>query len=75
MKQYFGVDRALQEIASGEKIKLVSNDFKSHIFSKTKYGKPILHEVQKSVGKNIILHMDYNEFKEKYKNNEFYIYE
>lgn len=75
MKQYFGVDRALKEIASGESVKMVSNDFKNHIFKKSKYGKPILHEVQKNIGKPIHLHIDYDEFKEKFKDKEFYIYE
>ena len=55
--------------------RMVSNDFKNHIFKKSKYGKPILHEVQKNIGKPIHLHIDYDEFKEKFKDKEFYIYE
>lgn len=78
MKNYFGVQTAIRYIANGEKVKMVSTDFKSHFFylGKNKSdGRSIIHEVKKNGGSNIILHVSYDDMKEKFKNNEFYIYE
>ncbi len=76
MKEYFSSKRATQEIGNGQIVKMLSTDFKSHFFKKSKnYKKPVLHEIHKSIGKPMFQDMTYDEFKEKYKDNEFYIYE
>jgi len=77
MKEYFSVKKALTEMIDGNTVKMSSNDFKSHLFKidKKNYQKPILHEVKKNIGGIIRMTMTYNDFKEKYKDNEFYIYE
>ena len=76
MKEYFGVKRASQEIGSGKVIKMISNDFKSHFFKKSNnYKKPVIHEIMKNIGHPMVTSMSYDDFKEKYKDNEFFIYE
>ena len=76
MKEYFSVKKAVQEIGDGNIVKMLSNDFKSHFFKKgTNYKKPIVHEIKKSIGKPFITYMTFDEFKEKYKDNEFFVYD
>ena len=73
----FGVKKALQEIVDGNKVKMLSTDFKTHLFYKSnnKYGKPIIHMIIRLNGGPIDLHLTYDEFKEKFSDNKFYIYE
>lgn len=76
MKEYFSAKRATQEIGDGHIVKMLSNDFKTHLFKKGKnYKKPIVHEIKKTIGKPMFTSMTFDEFREKYKDNEFYIYE
>lgn len=76
MDNKFGIKQAIQEIASGNIVKMESSDFKTHIFYKAKYGnKPIIHAIRKSVGRPVDLHLTYDEMKEKFRENKFYIYE
>jgi len=72
-----GIKKAIQEIADGNVVKMESNDFKTHLFYKSKsgYGKPIIHAIRKSVGKPVDLHLTYDEMKEKFGEYKFYIYE
>ena len=73
----FGIKKAIQEIADGNVVKMESTDFKMHLFYKSKsgYGKPIIHAIRKSVGSPIDLHLTFDEMKEKFSENKFYIYE
>lgn len=75
--EQFGVKKALQLIVDGQQIKMSSTDFKSHIFKKNtgKFGKPIIHNIIKNVGHNMSLHLTYDEFLDKFKNNVFYVYD
>lgn len=76
MKEYFAAKRASQEIGAGNIVKMISNDFKTHLFKKSNnYKKPVLHEIQRNLGRPMVTSMTYDEFKEKYKDNEFFIYE
>ena len=76
MKEYFAAKRACQEIGDGNIVKMISNDFKTHFFKKGKNPKkPVIHEIQKSIGRPMFTTMSYDELREKYKDNEFYIYE
>ena len=77
MKEYFSSKKALQHIADGKTVKMLSNDFKTHLFSKSpkNYTMPVLHKIEKTIGRPMFMNMSYDEFKEKYKDNEFYIYE
>ena len=77
MKQYFSCDRAAKEIGDNKVVKMLSNDFKTHLFKRApkNYLKPVTHIIQKTLGKPAYLNMSYDEFKEKYKDNEFFIYE
>lgn len=72
--EQFGVKKALQLITDGQQIKMSSTDFKGHIFKKntSKFGKPIVHNIIKNSGHNIDLHLTYNEFIDKFKDNVFY---
>jgi hypothetical protein len=72
----FGIKKAIQEIANGNVIKMESSDFKTHLFyqSKSGFGKPIIHTIRKSIGRPVDLHLTYDEFKEKFGENYFYIY-
>jgi len=76
MDNKFGIKQAIQEIASGNTIKMESTDFKMHLFYKSTngYGKPIIHAVRKSVGRPVDLHLTYDEFKERFGENKFYLY-
>ena len=73
----FNVKKAIQEIVSGQTIKMESCDFKTHLFYKSTsgYGKPVIHEVRKMAGAPITLHLTYDELKEKFGDQKFYIYE
>jgi len=73
----FGIKKALQEVADGNIVKMESSDFKTHLFykSKTGFGKPIIHAVRKSIGRPVDLHLTFDEMKEKFGENKFYIYE
>lgn len=73
----FGIKKAIQEIADGHVVKMESEDFKTHLFYKSKngIGKPIIHMVRRSVGRPLDLHLTYDEFKKKFAENKFYIYE
>ena len=73
----FGIKKALQEVADGNVVKMESEDFKTHLFYKSKsgFGKPIIHAVRKSVGRPVDLHLTFDEMKERFGENKFYIYE
>ena len=73
----FGIKKALQELADNQTLKMSSTDYKCHLFyrSKEKFGKPIIHEIRKNVGKNVKLHLTFDEMKEKFGENKFYIYD
>ena len=73
----FGIKKAIQEIADGNVVKMESTDFKTHLFYKSKsgFGKPIIHAVRKLIGRPLDLHLTFDEFKEKFGENKFYIYE
>lgn len=73
----FGIKKAIQEIADDNVVKMESTDFKMHLFYKSKsgYGKPIIHAIRKSVGNPIDLHLTFDEMKDKFAENKFYIYE
>ena len=76
MKEYFGAKKATQVIGNGETVKMSSTDFKTHLFSLSKnYRKPVLHEIRRSIGKPLFKELTYDEFKEQFKENEFYKYE
>jgi len=76
MKEYFSAKRASHEIGVGNIVKMISSDFKTHLFKKSNnYKRPVLHEIQRSLGRPMITSMTYDEFREKYKDNEFFIYE
>ena len=70
----FGIKTAFQKILNEEKVNMSSTDFKSHIFylNKEHNGKPIIHEIIRNLGPNLKLHVSYDEFKEKFKDNKFY---
>lgn len=72
----FGIKKAIQEIADGTVVKMESEDFKTHLFYKSKlsYGKPIIHAIRKSFGKPVDLHLTFDEMKDKFGENKFYIY-
>lgn len=73
----FGIKKAIQEIADGNVVKMESSDFKTHLFYKSKrgYGKPIVHAIRKSVGHPVDLHLDFDEFKNKFAEYKFFIYD
>lgn len=76
MDKVFGIKQAIQEIASGNKVKMKSVDFKTHVFYKSNNNyKPIIHNVRRSIGGPIDLHLTYDEFKDKFGENKFYLYE
>lgn len=76
MKEYFSSKKAVQYIGEGKVVKMLSSDFKSHFFKKSKnYKTPVLHEIQRNIGKNFYKEMTFDEFKETYKDNEFFVYE
>ena len=77
MKQYFSCDKAVKEIGDNNIVKMISNDFKTHLFKRSpkNYQKPVIHIIQKTLGKPVYMNLSYDEFKEKYHDKEFYIYE
>ena len=77
MRQYFSCDKAIKEIGDNKVVKMLSSDFKTHLFKRApkNYQKPVTHIIQKTLGKPMYTNMSYDEFKEKYKDNEFFVYE
>ena len=77
MRENFNVRKAMTRIADGEVIKMVSTDFKTHLFKKNnrKGGKPVLHEIHRQLGRPVHMEMDYDDFKTKFGNNEFFVCE
>ena len=74
----FGIKKAQLEIMDNHVVKMSSTDYKCHLFYKTdnKYDtKPIIHEIRKSSGSPARLHLTYEEMKEKFGENKFYIFE
>ena len=73
----FGIKKALIEIGDNQIVKMSSTDYKCHLFYKStnNFGKPIIHEIRKNVGKNVKLHLTRDEMIEKFGENKFYIYD
>ena len=73
MNEYVKCRKALQYILDGYEVKMVTTNFKGNVFTPNKKeGKPIVWTVIRSVGNNIVRYLTYDEFKERFKDNEFY---
>lgn len=76
--EQFGIKKALIEIGDNQIVKMSSTDYKCHLFYKSnnKYDiKPIIHEIRKNNNSNVKLHLTYEEMKDKFSENKFYIFE
>lgn len=73
----FGIKKAIIEIGDNQVVKMSSTDYKCHLFYKSNdnFSKPIVHEIRKNTGPNVKLHLTFEEMKEKFGENKFYIFE
>ena len=73
MNEYVKCRKAIEYIIDGYEVKMVTIDFKGNIFTlNKKEGKPIVWTIIKSTGPDIVRYLTFDEFKERFKDNEFY---